>query len=76
MMKEEKATLEQSLSRLEEIVALLGDSQVELERSLELFSEGVRLSEQCRTQLTQARQIVEEHMAARTPHSGGGPGDE
>lgn len=63
-MKEKKTmTVEESLRRLEEIVSQLGDSQVELERSLELFSEGVRLSEQCRKDLENARQIVEERLA-------------
>jgi exodeoxyribonuclease VII small subunit len=70
-MKEEKQTLEQSLQRLEEIVALLGDSQVDLERSLELFTEGVRLSSRCREELLRARQVVEEHLAVINSENAG-----
>ena len=41
--------VEQALARLEEIVAQLESEEVDLDRSLELFSEGVRLSGICRS---------------------------
>ena len=52
--------VEQALARLEEIVAQLESEEVDLDRSLELFSEGVRLSGICREKLDRAEQIVEE----------------
>ena len=51
--------VEQALARLEEIVAQLESEEVDLDRSLELFSEGVRLSGICREKLDRAEQIVE-----------------
>lgn len=74
-MKKQQPTLEQSLRRLEEIVALLGDAQIELEQSLELFAEGVRLSKQCRTQLEQAQQLVEEHRTIHQSQESGADHD-
>ena len=52
--------VEQALARLEEIVAQLESEEVDLDRSLELFSEGVRLSGICREKLDREEQIVEE----------------
>ena len=52
--------VEQALARLEEIVTQLESEEVDLDRSLELFSEGVRLSGICRKKLDRAEQIVEE----------------
>lgn len=52
--------VEQALARLEEIVTQLESEEVDLDRSLELFSEGVRLSGICREKLDRAEQIVEE----------------
>ena len=52
--------VKQALARLEEIVTQLESEEVDLDRSLELFSEGVRLSGICREKLDRAEQIVEE----------------
>ena len=52
--------VEQALARLEEIVTQLESEEVDLDRSLELFSEGVRLSGICREKLDRAEQIVVE----------------
>ncbi|MCI9508227.1 MAG: exodeoxyribonuclease VII small subunit [Angelakisella sp.] len=61
---EEKQTIEQSLRRLEEIVERLGEDTVSLDDSLTLFSEGMKLSQQCMKQLDEAELIVEEHSVS------------
>lgn len=58
---EQRPTIEQSLQRLEEIVAKLGEETVSLDDSLALFSEGMKLSQQCMKQLDEAELIIEEH---------------
>ena len=49
---------EQSLERLEEIVAELEGSDVPLERALELFEEGVKLGRACSTRLDEAERKI------------------
>jgi len=56
-----KVTIEQSLQRLEEIVEQLGGENVSLDDSLALFSEGMKLSQQCMKQLDEAELVIEEH---------------
>jgi exodeoxyribonuclease VII small subunit len=50
---------EESLQRLEKIVADLERGEVSLEKSLTLFEEGMQLSGQCRKELEQAEGKVE-----------------
>ncbi len=50
---------EESLQRLEKIVADLEKGEVSLEKSLTLFEEGMQLSGQCRKELEQAEGKVE-----------------
>ena len=50
---------EESLQRLEKIVAELEKGDVPLEKSLNLFEEGMQISTQCRKQLEQAEGRVE-----------------
>jgi len=50
---------EESLQRLEKIVADLEKGEVTLEKSLTLFEEGMQLSGQCRKELEQAEGKVE-----------------
>ena len=50
---------EESLQRLEKIVAELEQGEVPLEKSLSLFEEGMQISTQCRKQLEQAEGRVE-----------------
>ena len=50
---------EESLQRLEKIVADLERGDVSLEKSLTLFEEGMQLSGQCRKELEQAEGKVE-----------------
>ena len=62
-----KQTFEQSVVRLDEIVTLLEKGDVQLDKSLELFEEGVKLIEACGSMLDDAEQIV-----ARLQKSQGG----
>jgi exodeoxyribonuclease VII small subunit len=50
---------EQSLGDLESVVKQLESSDLPLEKALELFERGMRLSETCRKQLTDAETRVE-----------------
>ena len=51
------------MSRLDEIVALLNNNELELEEAMSLFEEGLKLSTQCEKQLkkfeTKMDQLVE-----------------
>ena len=57
-MSAKKATFEQQLQRLEEIVALLEKGDAPLADSLSLFEEGTKLIAACTKQLDQAEQQV------------------
>ena len=43
----ENITFEEAMKRLEEIVAALENNQVSLEKSVDLFQEGIKLSKIC-----------------------------
>ena len=60
-MTKEKS-FEELFRRLEEIVQEMESEDLQLEKSLTLFEEGVKLSEQLRGQLTGAEQKVSELM--------------
>lgn len=49
---------EKRLNRLEDIVGKMESGELALEESLKLFEEGIRLSRECNTQLTEAEQKV------------------
>jgi exodeoxyribonuclease VII small subunit len=49
---------EKKLGRLEEIVGKMETGEIALEESLKLFEEGVKLSRECNSQLTEAEQKV------------------
>ncbi|MDE3196366.1 MAG: exodeoxyribonuclease VII small subunit [Acidobacteriota bacterium] len=53
------ASFETSLDELEKVVKELESGDLTLDRSLELFSRGMRLSESCRKQLEDAETRVE-----------------
>jgi exodeoxyribonuclease VII small subunit len=53
------ASFEESLTKLEEIVAQLERGDLSLEDSVRLFEEGTRLSGDCRKQLEEAEGKVE-----------------
>ena len=44
-------TFEQAMSRLEEIIAALENNQISLEKSVDLFQEGIKLSKICNDKL-------------------------
>ncbi len=52
-------SFEAGLTELESVVRELESGELPLERALELFEKGVRLSETCRKQLEQAETRVE-----------------
>lgn len=50
---------EAGLAELEQIVKQLESTELPLERALELFEKGMKLSERCRKQLSEAESRVE-----------------
>jgi exodeoxyribonuclease VII small subunit len=60
MKNEEKPkSFEASLEALEQIVHQLENGDLPLEKSLELFEDGIRLSRQCQERLNQAERRIE-----------------
>jgi exodeoxyribonuclease VII small subunit len=57
--KEPGRTFETSLEALEQIVRQLEDGDLPLEKSLELFEQGIRLSRDCQERLSQAERRIE-----------------
>lgn len=57
--EEQPKSFEASLEALEEIVQALEGGDLPLEKSLELFEEGIRLSRQCQERLSQAERRIE-----------------
>ncbi len=53
------ASFEESLKRLEELVAQLERGDLALEEAIKIFEEGSRLSEECRKHLEEAEGKVE-----------------
>ena len=58
MGKENEQTFEQAVARIDEIVASLEKGDAQLDKSLSLFEEGVKLIELCGTMLDNAEQTV------------------
>lgn len=56
---EQGKTFEASLEALERIVHQLEDGDLPLEKGLELFEEGIRLSRECQERLNQAERRIE-----------------
>ena len=56
--KKDSIQLEKAFQRLEEIVQQLEIGEESLERSMELFEEGILLNEQCRKKLDEADQKI------------------
>ncbi len=56
--KKKDIAFEETFKNLEEIVNQLESGQETLEKSLELFEEGIKLSEICRTKLDNADQKI------------------
>jgi exodeoxyribonuclease VII small subunit len=53
------ASFEESLTRLEEVVAKLEAGDLSLEQSVELYEQGVQLSESCKAELDKAEGRVQ-----------------
>ena len=58
--KKSKSNFEQDLMRLEEISRILEEDNVELEESISLFEEGVKLSKSCLKTLKEAELKITE----------------
>jgi exodeoxyribonuclease VII small subunit len=58
--KKNNFVFEEAFKKLEEIVNQLESGQETLEKSLELFEEGIKLSKICRTKLDNADQKIKE----------------
>jgi exodeoxyribonuclease VII small subunit len=56
---EQSRTFEASLDALEQIVHQLESGDLPLEKSLELFEQGIRLSRECQERLSQAERRIE-----------------
>jgi exodeoxyribonuclease VII small subunit len=57
--EEQTRTFEASLEALEQIVQQLEDGDLALEKSLQLFEQGIRLSRECQDRLSQAERRIE-----------------
>ena len=57
--QEQGRTFEASLEALERIVHQLEDGDLPLDKSLELFEQGIRLSRECQERLSQAERRIE-----------------
>ncbi len=57
--EEQGRTFEASLEALEQIVQQLEGGDLPLEKSLELFEQGIRLSRECQERLSQAERRIE-----------------
>lgn len=65
MSEKERPSFEEALTRLEEIVEQLEDESISLEKSIELYEEGIELSKTCTETLEKAelriQQVAEQH---------------
>ncbi len=60
MSDKERPSFEEALSRLEAIVNELEDESIPLEKSIELYEEGIELSKMCTQTLEEAEQRIEQ----------------
>ena len=60
MSEKERPSFEQALEKLEEIVEKLSDQEITLEKSVELYEEGLRLSKICSETLENAALKIEQ----------------
>jgi len=59
MPKSKTLSFEESLSRLEEIVALMENPGLDLDKSLSLFEEGIKLVHFCTAKLNETKKKIE-----------------
>ena len=60
MAKKERPSFEEALEKLEAIVEQLSDQEITLEKSVELYEEGLRLSKICSETLENAALKIEQ----------------
>ncbi len=69
MSDKERLNFEKALTRLEAIVEKLDDESISLEKSIELYEEGIELSKQCTRTLEEAElrieKVHEEHTETK-----------
>lgn len=64
-MAEKKMKFQDAMNRLNEIVALLNNSSLELEEAMKYFEEGLALSKQCEKQLKEFENKMDQLMVAK-----------
>lgn len=64
-MAEKKMKFQDAMNRLDEIVALLNNSSLELEEAMKYFEEGLALSKQCEKQLKEFESKMDQLMVAK-----------
>lgn len=64
-MAEKKMKFQDAMNRLDEIVALLNNSSLELEEAMKYFEEGLVLSKQCEKQLKEFENKMDQLMVAK-----------
>ncbi|NJL34825.1 MAG: exodeoxyribonuclease VII small subunit [Chloroflexaceae bacterium] len=57
--KDEEIQFENAVKRLEEVVAELESTDIDLERALKLYEEGIKLSRICNIKLSDAERKIE-----------------
>ena len=63
-MENKNISFEQAMSRLNEIISQLESEQTSLEKSVELFQEGIELSKICNSKLSNIEDRVAKIMSA------------
>lgn len=64
-MAEKKMKFQDAMNRLDEIVALLNNSSLELEEAMKYFEEGLALSKQCEKQLKEFENKMDQLTVAK-----------
>jgi len=72
----ESLSFEQCYERLEQVIESLEAGDLELEQSVKLYEEGMRLAEQCGQRLDDAQLKVNELLAAAADDDPGAPGSD
>ncbi|MGK7345629.1 MAG: exodeoxyribonuclease VII small subunit [Candidatus Nitrospinota bacterium M3_3B_026] len=73
---EKEMKFEAALKRLEEIVGKLEDGDLELEKSIELFEEGIKMAKTCQKKLDEAEKKIEKLVKERGGELGAEPLEE
>jgi len=65
-MSQKKQTIEELISRLEEVTREIENPDTGVEHSIKLYEEGLKIAGQCKKRLEGARQTMETIMSAPT----------